>query len=96
MYKLRRSPDGLLHGPIDKKVWASYAGRAAAAQWARRQATRWGFPPDTNKVVQIVMDGAKGLKQNFQGLFPHGHPYPRYPPRGRKALEGRPGFLSRR
>jgi hypothetical protein len=70
MYTLRRGPDGLLHGPVNKKIWASYAGRLAAARWARDQATRRGFPPGTDKLVQIVMDGAKGLKQNFQAFFP--------------------------
>src|SRR5581483_928983 len=69
-YTLRRGADGLLHGPINKKVWASYAGRVAAAQWARAEATRRGFPPGTPKVVQLVMDGAKGLRQNLAPLFP--------------------------
>jgi hypothetical protein len=69
-YTLRRGPDGQLHGPINKKVWASYAGRVAAARWARAEATRRGFPPGTPKVVQVVMDGAKGLRQNLAPLFP--------------------------
>ena len=70
MYTLRRGDDGLLHGPINKKVWASFAGRKAAAFWARAKATQRGFGPDTTKVVQIVLDGAKGLKQNLEPLFP--------------------------
>ncbi len=39
MYTLRRGVDGLLHGPINKIVWASYAPREVILQWARRQAT---------------------------------------------------------
>jgi hypothetical protein len=70
MYSLRRGPDGRLHGPINKKVWASYAGRKASALWARAEATRRGFGPDTTQTVQILMDGAKGLRQNFAALFP--------------------------
>jgi hypothetical protein len=70
MYTLQRGPDGRLHGPVNKKVWASFAGRKAAAAWARAEATRRGFGPDTDRVVQIVLDGAKGLKQNLQPLFP--------------------------
>lgn len=70
MYTLRRGPDGKLHGPINKQVWGSYAGRLAAAHWARAQATKRGFPPGTSKVVQIVTDGAKGLKENLEPLFP--------------------------
>ena len=70
VYTLRRSDDGRLHGPVNKKVWASFAGRKAAAAWARAEATKRGFGPDTDRVVQIVLDGAKGLKQNLQPLFP--------------------------
>lgn len=70
MYTLRRGDDGRLHGPINKKVWASFAGRKAAAAWARAEATKRGFGPDTTQVVQIVLDGAKGLKQNLEPLFP--------------------------
>jgi hypothetical protein len=71
MYTLKRGVDGKLHGPIHKKVWASFAGRKAAALWARAAATRRGFGPDTTKTVQLVMDGAKGLRQKLQRLFPH-------------------------
>lgn len=70
MYTLKRGADGKLHGPINKKVWATFAGRQAAAQWARAEATKRGFPPDTNKIVQIIIDGANGLKHQLQPLFP--------------------------
>lgn len=70
MYTLRRGDDGRLHGPCHKKVWASFAGRKAAAQWARAEATKRGFGPETTQVVQLVMDGAKGLRQNLEPLFP--------------------------
>jgi len=70
MYTLRRGEDGRLHGPINKKVWASFAGRKAAALWARAEATKRGFGPGTTKTVQLVMDGAKGLRQNLEPLFP--------------------------
>jgi hypothetical protein len=70
MYTLRRGDDGQLHGPINKKVWASFAGRKAAALWARAEATKRGFGSETTKTVQLVLDGAKGLKQNLEPLFP--------------------------
>ena len=70
MYTLRRGPDGKLHGPVNKKVWASFTGRKAAAQWARAEASKRGFGPDTTKTVQIVVDGAKGLKEKLEQLFP--------------------------
>jgi hypothetical protein len=70
MYTLKRGDDGKLHGPINKKLYATFAGRKAAAQWARAEATKRGFGPDTTKIVQIVLDGAKSLKKNLKKLFP--------------------------
>lgn len=70
MYTLKRGEDGRLHGPLNKKVWASFAGRKAAALWARAEATKRGFGPGTTKTVQLVMDGAKGLRHNLAPLFP--------------------------
>jgi hypothetical protein len=70
LYTLKRGADGQLHGPINKKLYGTFAGRKAAALWARAEATKRGFGPDTNKTVQLVMDGAKGLKHNLEPLFP--------------------------
>jgi hypothetical protein len=70
MYTLKRGEDGKLHGPVNKRVWASFAGRPAAALWARAQATKRGFGPETTKTVQIVTDGAGGLKDRLEVLFP--------------------------
>jgi Uncharacterised protein family (UPF0236) len=70
MYTLKRGDDGKLHGPINKKLYATFAGRKAAALWARAEATKRGFGPDTTKTVQIVLDGAKGLKHSLKPLFP--------------------------
>lgn len=70
MYTLQRGQDGKLHGPINKKLYATFAGRQAAALWARAEATKRGFGPKTTKTVQIVLDGAKGLKHQLEPLFP--------------------------
>jgi hypothetical protein len=70
MYTLRRGQDGKLHGPINKKLYATFAGRKAAALWARAEATKRGFGPNTTKKVQIVMDGVESLKSDLEGLFP--------------------------
>ena len=40
MYTLRRGDDGKLHGPLNKRIWASFGGRKAAAKGARAEATR--------------------------------------------------------
>jgi hypothetical protein len=70
MYTLKTGDDGKLHGPINKKLYATFAGRKAAAQWARAEATKRGFGPDTTKTVQIVVDGAGGLRSYLEPLFP--------------------------
>jgi hypothetical protein len=66
MYTLKRGADGKLHGPINKKLYATFAGRKAASSWARAEATKRGFGPDTTKTVQIVLDGAKSLGHNLK------------------------------
>jgi hypothetical protein len=70
MYTLKRGADGKLHGPINKKIWGTFAGRKAGALWARVQASKRGFGPDTTKTVQIVMDGVESLKSDLEALFP--------------------------
>lgn len=69
MYTLKRSADGRLHGPINKRVWGTYAPRKYAFSWARAQATKRGFPPDTDKKVEIVIDGERCLYQGLKKLF---------------------------
>lgn len=70
MYTLQRGDDGKLHGPLNKKLYATFAGRQAAAWWARAEATKRGFGPGTAQTVQFVLDGAKGLKHTLEPLFP--------------------------
>src|SRR5262249_34707374 len=70
MSPLRRGRDGRLHGPLNKRLYATFAGRQAAALWARAEATKRGFGPGTRKLVQVVLDGAKGLRHKLEPLFP--------------------------
>jgi len=70
MYTLIRGNDGLPHGPINKKVWASYAPRKVILERARRQADKRGFPPGTDKRIHIALDGEKCLKDGLSKLFP--------------------------
>jgi hypothetical protein len=69
MYTLRRGADGRLHGPVNKKLYGTFAGRKAAAAGARAEATRRGFGRRSRKTVQVVMDGAKGPYNAFKPLF---------------------------
>jgi uncharacterized protein (DUF2147 family) len=68
MYTLKRGDDGKLHGPVNKKLYGTFAGRKVAGLWARAEATKRGFGPETTKTVQIVSDGATGY--NLESLFP--------------------------
>src|SRR5213078_4518975 len=67
---LERTPDGRLHGPINKKVYGTFSSRQVALRWARRQATRRGFAPETTKTIQIIVDGETCLQQQMRQLFP--------------------------
>src|SRR6266851_476323 len=70
MYTLKRGDDGRLHGPIHKRVWGSYAPRKVLLAWARRQATKRGFPPGTDQRIHIVVDGETCLYDGLAVLFP--------------------------
>lgn len=70
MYTLKQGDDGRLHGPVNKRVWGSYAPRKVMLAWAREQATRRGFPPETEKRVHIVVDGELCLYDGLSTLFP--------------------------
>src|SRR5207244_6099446 len=48
----------------------TFSARQVALQWARAQATRRGFPPDTTKTIQIILDGEVCLEQQMRQLFP--------------------------
>lgn len=70
MYTLRRSGDGQLEGPINKKVYASYAPKRHAVAIARREADKRGFGPGSGKLIQIVTDGDNDLQRYIEELFP--------------------------
>ncbi len=74
MYTLKeaRLPGGRkrLEGPINRRVYASYAGRRHAFEVARRDATRRGFGPKSGKRVQLVFDGECRLEQYAREFFP--------------------------
>jgi hypothetical protein len=70
MYTSSWAAHGGGHGPINKKVYGSFSSRKEVLRWAREQATRRGFPPETTKVVQVVLDGEVCLEQQMRKLFP--------------------------
>ena len=70
MYTLQRGDDGRLHGPINKQVWGSYAPRKVMVAWARRQATKRGFPPGTDQRMPMVVDGETCLYDGLAVVCP--------------------------
>lgn len=70
MYTLKQSEDGTLEGPLNKKVYASYAPKRHAVAIARREANKRGFEPESGKLVQIVTDGDNDLARYIEELFP--------------------------
>lgn len=70
IYSLKRGEDGKLHGPMNKQVWGSYAPRKVMLAWARRQASKRGFPGDSPKRTHIVIDGELCLYKGLVKLFP--------------------------
>jgi hypothetical protein len=70
IYTLKKGDDGKLHGPINKKVWGSYAPRKVMLEWARTQANKRGFELGSDKRIHIVIDGEKCLYEGLAKLFP--------------------------
>lgn len=56
MYTLRRS-GSLLLGPINRRVYASFAPKEHAFQIARREADKRGFAQGSGRLIQLVTDG---------------------------------------
>lgn len=69
IYTLRRGADGKLHGPVNKRVWGSFASRTTMLAWIRAEATRRGFGPKTTRLIQIVVDGDRCFAKRLRRLF---------------------------
>jgi len=70
LYTLKKSAAGQLAGPINKKVYASYAPKRHAVAIARREANKRGFGPESEKLIQIVTDGDNDLERYIGEYFP--------------------------
>jgi hypothetical protein len=70
LYTLRKAADGTLEGPINKKVYASYAPKRHAVAVARREADKRGFTSHSGKAIQLVTDGDNDLERYIAELFP--------------------------
>ena len=74
MYTLKRGRDDkgkeILLGPINKRVYASYAPKRHAFAYARREADKRGFAMGSNKRTQLVTDGDEDLERYAKDFFP--------------------------
>jgi hypothetical protein len=69
MYTLRRSGKYLL-GPINRRIYASFAPKEHAFQIARREANKRGFTPESGRLIQLVTDGDNDLDCYAKRYFP--------------------------
>ncbi len=74
MYTLKPGRDRhgkeILLGPINKRVYASYAPKKHAFAIARREANKRGFAPGSKKIIQLVTDGDEDLERYAKDFFP--------------------------
>lgn len=71
MYTLRREPGGKkLLGPVNRRVYASFAPKRHSFAIARREADKRGFTKDSGKLIQILTDGDEDLAGYAQEYFP--------------------------
>ena len=69
MYTLKRHGEHLL-GPINKRVYASFAPKKHAFAVARREADKRGFHEGSGRLVQLVTDGDEDLAYYAKQFFP--------------------------
>lgn len=69
MFTLRRNGTKLL-GPINRRLYASFAPKRHAFEIARRDANKRGFVPGSGKLIQIVTDGDLDFDAYVTEYFP--------------------------
>jgi len=70
MYTLSRGEDGRLHGPVNKRVHASFDTKDSVFSLARREAIKRGFDPDSDtKTIHIITDGDAALARRVDQTF---------------------------
>ncbi len=70
MYTLKMDGD-LLLGPLNKRVYGSFAPKRHAFAWAAREAAKRGFDPKSEEsLIQFVADGDPDLRDLAEEYFP--------------------------
>lgn len=70
MYTLRRVGTRRLEGPLNVRMYASFAPKRHAFEMARRMAEKRGFGPDTSNLIQLLTDGDDDLARLGREFFP--------------------------
>lgn len=70
MYTLRRVGTRRLEGPINVRYYASFASKRHAFELARHWADKRGFADDSGKLVQVLTDGDRDLRDLRAEFFP--------------------------
>ena len=69
MFTLKTS-GGLLHGPINRRMYASFASKEHAFRFARSEADKRGFFEGSGKLIHFVTDGDNDLERYINKYFP--------------------------
>jgi len=70
IYTLRRDENGLLDGPINKRVYATFSGHRALFEWLYQEAVKRGYGTDKFERVHFLADGAKTIWTLQEEFFP--------------------------
>ncbi len=73
MYTLKRARSNgkrILKGPLNRRLYASYAPKRHAFAVARREADRRGFTAESGKQIQVVIDGEVSFALYVKEYFP--------------------------
>ena len=70
IYTLRRDEDGLLEGPINKRVYATFDGHRALFEWLHREAVKRGYGTAKFERIHFLADGAKAIWKLQKEFFP--------------------------
>jgi hypothetical protein len=71
VYTLRRVGTRRLEGPVNRRVYASFAPKRHAFEIVRRMADKRGFSVESGKLVQLVTDGDPDLARLGREFFPN-------------------------
>ena len=67
LYTLRRTPDGLLDGPLGKRVYATFESHEALFRWLRKEADKRGYGV---KKTLFIADGSEHIWHYQKQYFP--------------------------